>query len=553
MQTFYRRLLESGVFPDTHPELAKRLKLSNQLVMLILFLVVPYSFIFCSVGYTVMGPVLLPVGACFITVLLLNRSGRTTLSRTLLIIGINLVLVTYALVFGRAAGIHLLFFVFVGIPFLIFSLHEVGNILLGVILSTLFFYLVQFGPPSPFEHEIEGASQVIYFCMISLILVWTVLNYIYFSVASQQKEALLEQKEKKFRDLIENAPDAMVLCTREGTIQLVNNRFKEFFGYETGEVTGKKFSILVGDEQPFSSDHRWIAFCDATVRSSSTHFAEQILMSKDGSVFAAELAVRGLDTDAGMMISTSIRDIAERRQLEDLRIKSVAAEARNRELEQFAYIVSHDLKSPVQNIQQLVELLKVTTDSKEEREQIMGMISGSVTRMGSLIRDLLKFSTSGAEAGEHTTVDCTVLVEEIRQDLSSILSESRAQLHVSELPMVHGHPTALRLLFQNLIHNAVKFRKRGVDPLVAIASVKESDHWKFSVRDNGIGIAAKDADRLFRAFQRLHDGQTYDGHGLGLAHCAKIVSNHHGTIWVESEEGQGSTFLFTLPKAAEEM
>lgn len=546
MYSLYRKLLDSGVFPETQPELAKRIKLSNRIVLLILFLVVPYSFIFYSVGYTVMGPILLPIGASFIPVLLLNRSGRTTLSRTYLIIGINLVLVTYALVFGRASGIHLLFFVFVGIPFLIFSLHEVGNLLLGVILSTLFFYLVQFGQ-SPFEHRIEESDEIIHFFMITLILVWTVINYVYFSFESQQKEALLEKKEKKFRDLIENAPDAMVLCTREGAIQLVNNRFKEFFGYRADEVVGKDFSSLVADEQPFSSKHRWIAFCDATVRSSSTHFAEQVFKSKDGSVFAAELAVRGLETDAGMMISASIRDIAERRQLEDLRNKSVAAEARNKELEQFAYIVSHDLKSPVQNIQQLIDLFKTADISVKEQDQILGLISGSVVRMSSLIRDLLKFSTSGAEAGEHTSVNCASIVEDIRQDLSSILSESNAKLEVAELPTVHGHPTALRLLFQNLIHNAIKFRKEGVQPIVAITSIKENDHWKFSVRDNGIGIAAKDTDRLFLAFQRLHDGTRYEGHGLGLAHCAKIISNHRGSIWVESQAGHGSSFFFTLP------
>lgn len=549
MFTFYKNLLESGLVADTPPELAKHIKLSNQIVMLILFLVVPYSFIFYAVGFTLMGPALLPVGACFISVLLLNRAGRTTFSRTLLIIGINVVVVTYALVFGRASGIHLLFFVFVGIPFLVFSLHEAGYIAFGVILSALFFYLVQFGAPSPFEHRIQEADNLIFFFMVSLILAWTVLNYVYFSVASQQKEALLEQKEKRFRDLIENAPDAMVLCNREGTIQLINARFKEFFGYDSSELTGKKFSSLVDDEQPFSSDHRWIAFCDATVRSSSTHFAEQVLRSKDGSVFAAELAVRAIDTDAGIMISTSIRDIAERRQLEDLRNKSVAAEARNKELEQFAYIVSHDLKSPVQNIQQLVELLKSSSVAPEEQEKILGMIAGSVSRMGSLIRDLLKFSTSGAEGSEHTSVSCAAIVEEIRQDLSSILSESGAHLRVAELPTVFGHPTALRLLFQNLIHNAIKFRRSNEPPVVEIDSVRENGHWKFSIRDNGIGIAASDTDKIFAAFQRLHDGQTYEGHGLGLAHCAKIVGNHRGTIWVESEVGKGSKFYFTLPAA----
>lgn len=231
-------------------------------------------------------------------------------------------------------------------------------------------------------------------------------------------------------------------------------------------------------------------------------------------------------------------------------------ERKNKELEQFAYVASHDLQEPLRTTTGFVEALRKQYKGKldEHADRYLNYIAQSSDRMKTLIKDLLDYSRIGREK-QFVPVNCNMMLAEVLSDLDTVISESQAVINVGDLPVVNAFPTELKLLFQNLISNSIKFRRRGIAPLIRVDVQPRNGYWKFSVHDNGIGIDPSHQDRIFIIFQRLHNRTDYEGSGIGLAHCKKIVELHGGEIWVESAASKGSTFFFTIaehPVHAEE-
>lgn len=224
-------------------------------------------------------------------------------------------------------------------------------------------------------------------------------------------------------------------------------------------------------------------------------------------------------------------------------------EQKNKELSQFAYLASHDLKEPLRTISSFTEILQEDYLEKldKEGEKLLSFISKATKRMRGLIDVLLDYSKLG-QGKELVEINCSNMVAEIQEDLSVVINERDASLEVGELPTVKGFKTELRMLFQNLISNAIKFNQPGVPPKVSITA-EEKDGWTFSVKDNGIGISEANQEKIFSLFERLHTEKEYEGTGIGLGHCKKIIELHKGKLWVESVEGEGSTFYFNIPKS----
>ncbi len=230
-----------------------------------------------------------------------------------------------------------------------------------------------------------------------------------------------------------------------------------------------------------------------------------------------------------------------------VRLRTSEMESKNKELEQFAYVASHDLQEPLRTISGFADLL-----DKEYRNQLTGnghvylnYLSQASDRMKTLIKDLLDYSRIGRQKAA-MQVDCDELLDEVVADLGESIRESGARVNYAGLPVLYAYPTELKLLFQNLIANAIKFRHADRIPEIRITDELNDAHWKFIVADNGIGIEKQNLDRIFIIFQRLHTRSQYDGSGIGLAHCKKIVECHGGRIWVESDPGKGSRFSFTI-------
>ena len=210
-------------------------------------------------------------------------------------------------------------------------------------------------------------------------------------------------------------------------------------------------------------------------------------------------------------------------------------------------MASHDLQEPLRTTSSFVELLRKQYHGKldENADRYIDYVIQASDRMKTLIKDLLDYSRIGREK-QFEPVDCNTAFDEVMADLAKVIKENKAIITAGKLPVVNAFPTELKLLFQNLISNSIKFQKPGIAPQIDISTTKENSHWHFKFRDNGIGIEKQYQQRIFIIFQRLHNRSVYEGSGIGLAHCKKIVELHGGTIWVESESGKGSTFHFTI-------
>ncbi|MBD3268143.1 GHKL domain-containing protein [bacterium] len=247
-------------------------------------------------------------------------------------------------------------------------------------------------------------------------------------------------------------------------------------------------------------------------------------------------------------------EIEQRKQMEKQRkIFADDLQRSNKELEQFAYVASHDLQEPLRKISNFTELfVKRYPDLVDEKAQkYVAYILDGAKRMQQLIHDLLEYSRAGRMNVEQQEIDCNILAEQIKKDLSKLITKHKVKVEIGPLPVVWMNRTGLYQVLQNLISNAIKFN-HAEKPWVRLSATKEAREWIFRVEDNGIGIESKYAERIFIIFQRLHTREEYTGTGIGLSVCKKIIKQRGGRIWFESQPGQGTKFFFTIPDVQKE-
>jgi light-regulated signal transduction histidine kinase (bacteriophytochrome) len=225
----------------------------------------------------------------------------------------------------------------------------------------------------------------------------------------------------------------------------------------------------------------------------------------------------------------------------------------NAELEQFAYVASHDLQEPLRMVASFTQLLAKRYRSKidQDADEFIGFAVDGATRMQRLINDLLAYSRVGTRGKPFELIDCNSIFSQARDNLAKAIEDSGAIIFQNHLPLVFADEVQFIQLFQNLVANAIKFR--GPEPpQIQVSAEPKGPEWVFAVKDNGIGIAPEHQERIFSIFQRLHQRSEYPGTGIGLAICKKIVERHGGRIWVESQVGAGSTFYFTIPEGKQQ-
>jgi PAS domain S-box-containing protein len=242
-------------------------------------------------------------------------------------------------------------------------------------------------------------------------------------------------------------------------------------------------------------------------------------------------------------------DNTQLKQVEGIQKYMKELERKNVEMEQFAYVASHDLQEPLNTIQGFISLLMMKLEGTADPEvsQYLSYIQQSSERMSNLIKGLLEYSRIGKET-LMSKVNCNLIVEGVKADLALAIKENDAVIEADELPSLMGYDTDLRILFRNLVNNALTFRSNE-PPQIKISCTRDGEFWKFSVADNGIGIDPAFNKKIFKLYQRLHPRGQYEGYGLGLAQCYKIVTElHNGHIWVEANKPSGSIFNFTIPQ-----
>jgi light-regulated signal transduction histidine kinase (bacteriophytochrome) len=272
----------------------------------------------------------------------------------------------------------------------------------------------------------------------------------------------------------------------------------------------------------------------------------------DGSWRTLEcIASNRLDDPAVGGIIVTSRDVTEREEAARTLAESKAElERSNAELQQFAYVASHDLQEPLRTVQSYLGLLRRRYQGQldADADEFIGYAVDGAARMQALINDVLAFSRVGTRGEPFAPTDCAAVVRQTLAQLGAAIEERQARVNYAELPTVLADASQLGQVFQNLIANALKFC-RDAPPEIDVTARRIGDEWHISVRDNGIGLAPEYAERIFVIFQRLHTRDEYAGTGIGLAICKRIVERHGGRIWVESQPGHGATFFFTLPAA----
>jgi len=363
-------------------------------------------------------------------------------------------------------------------------------------------------------------------------------------------EKHLAQMEGRYRGLLEAAPDAMVVVNPGGEIVLLNVQAEKQFGYRRDELVGQQVKNII----PEGFAERLIA--DGT-RTAAEALAQQIGTGielsgrrKDGSEFPIEIMLSPLESAEGVLVTAAIRDISTRKTAELHLLRKVEELNRsNEELGQFAYIASHDLQEPLRMVASYTQLLSRRYKGKldADADEFIAFAVDGASRMQRLIQDLLAYSRVGTKGRDLLDTSSEEALERALINLRGAIEESGALITHGPLPPVLADETQLVQLFQNLVGNAIKYQHPGGVPQVHVSVTRSGeDKWMFAVKDNGLGIDSQYFDRIFGMFQRLHKREEFAGTGIGLAICKKIVERHGGSISVESQPGQGSTFLFAL-------
>jgi PAS domain S-box-containing protein len=369
------------------------------------------------------------------------------------------------------------------------------------------------------------------------------------------EQARIEDELRETREYLENlityANAPIIVWDPEFRITRFNHAFEHLTGRSSEDVIGRHLDLLFPEETRNKS-------------------LEQILKTSTGERWeAAEIPVLNIDgtvhtvlwnsatifkEESGEVISTIAQghDITERKKAEEaLKKYAVNLKQSNEDLERFAYVSSHDLQEPLRNVVTFTQLLQKKYGGQlgTEADEYIQFVVDAGKRMQALIRDLLEFSRITTKGSNLEKTDSEAVLQDTLMNLKVRIERCNASITHDPLPQVMADASQLRQVFQNLIGNAVKFRKRDAPAVVFVSAHRLDGMVQFSVRDNGIGIEPEYFDKIFVIFQRLHSHGAYEGTGIGLALCKRIIERHGGKIWVESEVGQGSTFSFTLPAA----
>jgi PAS domain S-box-containing protein len=359
-------------------------------------------------------------------------------------------------------------------------------------------------------------------------------------------ETALQESESKYRQIVELAEEGIWVIDSNACTTYVNQAMARMLSYTESEMLGRQiFDFMDEQEQQITSQ-----YVDRRKEGISEKH-ESKLKTKDGQDVWTYISTSPVMDEHGNMLSSCalVYNITGRKKVEEQMLQLTEDLKRsNEELEQFAYVASHDLQEPLRAITSYTQLLaqRYQGNLDAKADKYINYVVDGASRMQQLINDLLAYSRLGTRAQEFEMAECNAAVEQSLCNLQIAIAEKQAVINCDSMPTVMADEFQLVQLFQNLIGNAIKFCCQDV-PIIHIAAIIQDNEWLFSVRDNGIGIDPEYADRIFIIFQRLHGRREYSGTGIGLAMCKRIVERHGGRIWIDSQPGEGSTFYFTIP------
>lgn len=365
-------------------------------------------------------------------------------------------------------------------------------------------------------------------------------------IRAERRQA--EQLVLRLGRILDNSPSEIYVCDAQ-SLQFVqvNKGALQNTGYTWDELSQRRFYDLPLDlKQP-----DLMRYIESLSREDTVTF-EMTMQRIDGSTYPAEVHLSLSPAEKPPMCMAIVQDITERKRAEaELRSFTEHLERANKELEYFAYIASHDLQEPLRKVSLFSSRIerKYASVLDDDGKNYIRRMQNSVQRMQTFIQDLLKYSRlSGTDKNAYQSVDVAHVTRNVVDDLEHIIKATRGRIDIDSLPVIQGNPVQIYQLFQNLCSNALKYHREGVPPHVSIRCEENDKYYQIVVEDNGIGFSNNHKDRIFGFFQRLHANDEYEGSGIGLAICRKIMDNHDGFIDAEGWEGKGARFVVAFPR-----
>ena len=364
-------------------------------------------------------------------------------------------------------------------------------------------------------------------------------------------QALEIESSRRHHQIIEAALDAFVGMDAGGLITDWNQQAEQTFGWTRSEAVGQSLAALIIPPQYREAHANGLGHFLKTGEGPVLNRRIEIAaLHRDGHQFPIELAICPVNWGDKRLFAAFVRDVTERQQAQQALANKIEELARsNAELEQFAYVASHDLQEPLRMVASYTQLLARRYKGRldADADDFIGFAVDGATRMQTLIQDLLAYSRVTTRGQSFEVTDAATSCANALRNLRTAIADADGVVHVAPLPRVRADESQLTQLFQNLIGNAIKYRNHR-KPEIRVSAQSDGTFETFSVEDNGIGIEPQYFDRIFQMFQRLHTMKEYSGTGIGLTLCRKIVERHGGRIWVESQPGEGAKFLFTMPR-----
>ncbi|OZG74887.1 hypothetical protein BTA51_00305 [Hahella sp. CCB-MM4] len=369
--------------------------------------------------------------------------------------------------------------------------------------------------------------------------------------ALENQIELATRAQQRFRSIFECAPNGMIVINRQGKVLQANEQALSIFRYASEELEGKSIELLVPSELRKQHVEDRGLYCDAPERRAMGERKDLYGLRQDGTRVPVEIGLNPVGSIDRQEIVASVVDVSERKEYERrIESRNSALERSNRELQEFAFIASHDLREPLRKIISFSKLLQSQDygEFTSEGQEFSGYVVSAAERMRELLDSLLSYSRVTSKGSCFQPTDLNKILEDVLSDLQLAIDESGAEIQTGFLATIECDTSQVRQLMQNVIANSLKYKVDGNVPVVSInGTVIQDDIYQICIKDNGIGFDPRYSEQIFEVFKRLHGRDTYSGTGMGLAICRKIVERHQGAIWAEGAPGKGASIYFELP------
>lgn len=537
---WWKKMIQIGSHPNMTVDDRRNLKIVNQISWLVAGVLVASLCLFLTlIQDPVMIAVVFSIFVISLPALFFNYFLKYHIAKVafLLAQGIIYLGLSVAVADGGNAHIGLLF---VGITAMVIfdkNAYKYGFLIFGLILFCVAEAWFEYHGPL-LQVKSTLVNKFISGTAVGMMMAQLIAFY---RSEVQRTETKLEEQKAHFKAIIDGNLDACVTINQKGQIIGWNPQAESIFGFTQKEVKGQLLHQLIIPRQYQNAHNFGMEYHLATGEHSILNKRIEIEgRHKNGKTIPIELSVTPIKAEGKPKFSAFIRDITELKKNRE-ELLSV-----NKELNSFVAVASHDLKAPLRTITSFSSLLEETTPKDEESRIFLNFIKKAGTQMENLIDDLVEYSMAGKTTQTPKNIDLNEIVQITKNNLHQNIQEKKAVVAATFLPHITAHKTPILQLFQNLVGNAIKYQKKGKQPIIKIEADRLENHWQIAIHDNGIGMDEHYAETIFEPFKRLHTHSEYEGSGIGLATCKKIVERYDGKIWAISEKGKGSTFYFTL-------